>query len=102
VPVQRHWRIEPPHNLFGRMFRLKLGRKVSRGLSLGGSAAAIYSHSQERRDLFVLGHALSLGRRADTAFRRGRNEKRGCQNDSLFKFQWRVLHNYGRAERLPN
>ena len=36
---------------------MKLGRKAARGLGLGGSAATIYSHSQERRDLFVLDHA---------------------------------------------
>jgi hypothetical protein len=42
------------------MFRLKLGRKAARGLGLGGSAAAIYSHSQECRDLFALGHTLSF------------------------------------------
>jgi hypothetical protein len=40
---------------------LKLGHKAARGLGLGGSAAAIYSHSQERRDLLVLGHAAVLG-----------------------------------------
>jgi hypothetical protein len=51
VPVQGHWRIEAPHNRFSRnTFRLKLGRKAARGLGLGGSAATIYSHSQERRD----------------------------------------------------
>jgi hypothetical protein len=61
VPVQGHRRIEAPHNRYSRTtFRFKLGRKPTRGLRLGGSAAAIYSHSQERRDLFVLGHALSL------------------------------------------
>jgi hypothetical protein len=62
VPVQGHRRIEAPRTRFSRStFRLKLGRKGARGLGLSGSAAAIYSHSQERRDLFVLGHALSLG-----------------------------------------
>jgi hypothetical protein len=39
---------------------LKLGRKAARGLGLGGSAAAIYSHSQERRDLLVLDHAADF------------------------------------------
>ena len=51
------------------MFRLKLGRKAARGIGLGGSAAAIYGHSQERRDLFALGHALSLGGRATRSIR---------------------------------
>jgi hypothetical protein len=61
VPVQGHWRIEAPRNRFNRStFRLKLGRKAARGNGLGGSAAAIYSHSQECSDLFVLGHALSF------------------------------------------
>ena len=45
-------------NRFSRStFRLKFGRKAARGRGLGGSAAAIYSHSQQRRDLFVLDHA---------------------------------------------
>jgi hypothetical protein len=58
VPVQGHWRIETPRNRFSRStFRLKFGRKAARGRGLGGSAAAIYSHSQERRYLFVLDHA---------------------------------------------
>ncbi len=39
---------------------MKLGHKAARGLGLGGSAAAIYSHSQERRDLLVLGHAADF------------------------------------------
>jgi len=61
VPVQGHRRIEAPHNRFSRStFRLKLGHKAARGLGLGGSAAAIYSHSQERRDLLVLGHAADF------------------------------------------
>jgi hypothetical protein len=47
MQIPGHWRIEAP-----------------RSLGLGGSATAIYSHSQERRDLFVFGHALSLGGRA--------------------------------------
>jgi hypothetical protein len=68
VPVQGHWRIEAPHNRFSRnTFRLKLGRKAARGLGLGGSAATIYSHSQERRDLFLLDHATDL-RGARAAF----------------------------------
>jgi hypothetical protein len=46
---------------------LKLGRKAARGLGLGGSAAAIYSHSQERRDLLVLDHAADF-RSARIAF----------------------------------
>jgi hypothetical protein len=59
VQIHAHWRIEAPRNRFSRStFRLKLGRKAARGLGLGGSAAAIYSHSQERRDLFALSHAL--------------------------------------------
>jgi len=61
VQIHGHWRIEAPRNRFGRTFRLKLGRKAAGSLGLGGGAAAIYSHSQERRDLFALGHALSLG-----------------------------------------
>jgi hypothetical protein len=61
VQIHGHRRIEAPRNRFGRTFRLKLGRKAARGLGLGGSAAAIYSHSQERRDFFSLAHALSLG-----------------------------------------
>ena len=65
MQIHGHWRIEAPRNRFKRSaFRLKLGRKAARGLGLGGSAAAIYSHSQERRDLFAPGHALSLGGRA--------------------------------------
>jgi hypothetical protein len=61
VPVQGHRRIEAPHNRFSRStFRLKLGHKAARGLGLGGSAAAIYSHSQERRDLLVFGHAANF------------------------------------------
>jgi hypothetical protein len=68
VPVQGHWRIEAPHNRFSRnTFRLKLGRKAARGLGLGGSAATIYSHSQERRDLFLLDHATDF-RGARAAF----------------------------------
>jgi len=51
------------------MFRLKLGRKAARGLGLGGGAATIYSHSQERRDFFALGHALSLDGRAASSIR---------------------------------
>lgn len=39
---------------------MKLGRKPARGLGLGGSAATIYRHSQERRDLFVLDHAADF------------------------------------------
>ncbi|MGA8694798.1 MAG: hypothetical protein WB689_13335 [Xanthobacteraceae bacterium] len=59
--VQGHRRIEAPRTRFSRStFRLKLGRKAARGLGLGGSAAAIYSHSQERRDLLVLGHAADF------------------------------------------
>jgi hypothetical protein len=61
VQIHGHWRIEAPRNRFGRTFRLKLGREAARGLGLGGSAAAIHSHSQESRDLFAPGHALSLG-----------------------------------------
>jgi len=62
VQIHGHWRIEKPRNHFNRgTFRLKLGRKAARGLGLSDSAAAIHSHSQERRDLFALGHALSLG-----------------------------------------
>lgn len=62
MQIHGHWRIKAPRNRFSRStFRLKLGRKAARGLGLGGSAAAIYSHSQECRDLFSLGHALSLG-----------------------------------------
>ncbi len=62
MQIHGHWRIEAPRNRSSRStFRLKLGRKAARGLGLGGSAAAIYSHSQERRDLFALRHALSLG-----------------------------------------
>jgi len=61
VPVQGHRRIEAPRTRFSRStFRLKLGRKAARSLGLGGSAAAIYSHSQERRDLLVLGHAADF------------------------------------------
>jgi hypothetical protein len=61
VQIHGHWRIEAPRNRFSRnTFRLKLGRKAARGLGLGGSAAAIYSHSQKCRDLFALGHALTL------------------------------------------
>ena len=61
MPVQGHRRIEAPRKRFSRStFRLKLGRKAARGLGLGGSAAAIYSHSQERRDLLVLGHAADF------------------------------------------
>jgi len=45
VQIHGHWRIEAPRNRFGRRFRLKLGRKAARGVGLGGSAAAIYSHS---------------------------------------------------------
>src|SRR5215471_8231369 len=64
VQIHGHWRIEAPRNRLNRSkFRLKLGRKAARGLGLGGCAAAIHSHSQERRDLFALGHALSLGGR---------------------------------------
>jgi hypothetical protein len=74
VPVQGHWRIEAPRNRCGRgTFRLKLGHKAARGFGLSGSAAAIFSHSQERRDLFVLGHALSLGGRA--AEPKGRSDR---------------------------
>jgi hypothetical protein len=70
VSVQGHWRIEAPRNRFGgSTFRLKLGRKAARGFGLSGSAAAIYSHPQERRNLFVLGHALSLGGRATRSIR---------------------------------
>ena len=70
VQIHGHWRIEAPRNRFNRSaFRLKLGRKAARGLGLGGSAAAIHSHSQERRDLFALGHALSLGGRAARSIR---------------------------------
>jgi len=58
VQVHGHRRVEAPRNRFSRSaFGLKLGRKAARGLGLGGSAATIYSHSQERRDLFVLDHA---------------------------------------------
>ena len=39
---------------------MKLGRKAARGLGLGGSAATIYSQSQERRDLFLLDHATDF------------------------------------------
>jgi uncharacterized membrane protein YeaQ/YmgE (transglycosylase-associated protein family) len=46
---------------------LKLGRKAARGLGLGGSAAAIYSHSQERRDLLVLDHVGRHGMELSTA-----------------------------------
>jgi len=54
VQIHGHWRIEAPRNRFNRStFCLKLGRKAARGLGLGGSAAAIHSHSQERRDLFA-------------------------------------------------
>ena len=61
MPVQGHRRIEAPHNCFSRSTcRLKLGDKVARGRGLGGSAAAIFSHSQERRDLLVLGHAADF------------------------------------------
>jgi len=73
---------------------LKLGHKAARGLGLGGSAAAIYSHSQERRDLLVLGHA------ADFRWARGafnsverfrvnktlRNSNRDCAADNLGEF----------------
>jgi hypothetical protein len=71
-PVQIHgnWWSEAPRNRFSRKtFRLKLGRKAARGLGLGDSAAAIYSHSQERSDLFALGHALSLDRPAARSIR---------------------------------
>jgi hypothetical protein len=58
VQVHGYRRVEAPRNRFSRSaFGLKLGRKAARGLGLGGSAATIYSHSQERRDLFVLDHA---------------------------------------------
>jgi hypothetical protein len=61
VPVQGHRRIEAPHNRFTRStFRLKLGHKAARGLGLGSSAATIYRHSQERRDLLVPGHATNF------------------------------------------
>jgi len=60
VPVQGHWRIEAPRNRFSRSVGLKLGRKAACGLGLGGSAATIYSHSQERRDLFVLAHTADF------------------------------------------
>jgi hypothetical protein len=70
VQIHGHWRIEAPRNRFSwRTFRCKLGRKAARSLGLGGGAATIYSHSQERRDLFALGHALSLGRRAARSIR---------------------------------
>jgi hypothetical protein len=62
MQIHGHWRIKAPCHGFNRgEFRLKLGRKAARGLGLGGSATAIYGHSQERRDLFALCHALSLG-----------------------------------------
>jgi hypothetical protein len=66
VQVHCHWRIEATRNRYGwsTFRRSKLCRKAARGLGLGGSAAAIYSHSQERSDFFVLSHALSLGGRA--------------------------------------
>jgi hypothetical protein len=48
---------------------LKLGRKAAGGLGLGGSTAAIYSHSQERRDLLVLDHAAVLGGPASRSIR---------------------------------
>jgi hypothetical protein len=70
VQIHGHWRIEAPRNRFIRStFRLKLGRKAARDLGLGGSAAAIHSHSQERGDLFALGHVLSLGGRAARSIR---------------------------------
>jgi hypothetical protein len=60
VQIYDYWRIEAPRNRFSRStFALKLGRKAARGLGFGGSAAAIYSHSQKCRDLFALNHALS-------------------------------------------
>ncbi len=61
MPVESHWRIEAPRNHFSlSTFRLKLGNKPARGLGLGRRAAAIDGHSQERRDLFVFGHAADL------------------------------------------
>jgi len=70
VQIHGDWRIEAPSNRFNlSTFRLKLGRKAARGLGLGCSAAAIHSHSQERRDLFALGRALSLGGRLARSIR---------------------------------
>src|SRR6516165_3634283 len=66
VQIHCHLRIEAPRNRFNRS-TLKLGRKAA--LGLGDSAAAIHSHSQERRDLFALGHALSLGGRLARSIR---------------------------------
>ncbi len=61
MPVESDRRIEAPRNRFSlSTFRLKLGNKPARGLCLGGRAAAIDGHSQERRDLFVLGHAADF------------------------------------------
>ena len=45
---------------------MKLGCKATSSFGLGGSASAIYSHSQQGRDLFVLVHA------ADFRWARGR------------------------------
>src|SRR5215467_7110432 len=70
VQVHGHRRIEAPRNRFSRStFGLKLSRKAASGVRLGGSAAAIHGHLQERRDLFALGHALSLGGRAARSIR---------------------------------
>jgi hypothetical protein len=65
---------------------LKLGRKAARGLGLGGGAAAIYSHSQERRDLFLLDHAAD-SRWAHAAFNSvERPSLRTGELSDLFRF----------------
>src|SRR5215472_4788600 len=70
VQIHGHRRIEATRNRFSRStFGLKLSRKAARGVRLGGSAAAIHGHPQERRDLFALGHTLSLGGRAARSIR---------------------------------